>query len=96
MITIRYVEAAEAELLLAIDFLESRSIGLGRRLFEDIQRAESHLARFPQAAFEIRPGIRRHLLRRFPYALIYSFQEDDLLILAVAHLKRHPNYWQER
>jgi hypothetical protein len=39
---------------------------------------------------------RRCLLRRFPYGLIYALDQDDILILAVAHTRREPGYWRDR
>jgi toxin ParE1/3/4 len=43
-----------------------------------------------------RHGTRRHLGRRFPYALIYVERLTHLSVLAVAHYKRRPDYWRER
>jgi len=42
--------------------------------------------------------IRRCLVHRFPYGVIYSIdeQKSELLILAVMHLHRQPGYWSER
>jgi hypothetical protein len=34
--------------------------------------------------------------RRFPYGIIYSHDKGVIYILAVMHLHRDPNYWQER
>ena len=96
MIALRYHEAAELELLNEIDYLEARSIGLGRRFFAEVQNAELMISRFPESAIEVFPGIRRRVLRKFPHALIYAFEGAGALILAVAHLKRRPNYWQPR
>ncbi len=40
--------------------------------------------------------IRRFLLRRFPYVIIYEIVSDEIHILAVAHTKRRPGYWKNR
>jgi len=45
---------------------------------------------------DLRHGTRRHLARRFPYAVVFAERPDRLLIIAVAHCKRHPDYWRER
>ena len=92
----RYLEQAEEELLSAITYFEDRSKGLGRRFYGEVRRAERMLERFPESGREILPGIRRHLLRKFPYSLIYSIEEDGLLVLAVAHHRRLPTYWIDR
>jgi hypothetical protein len=39
---------------------------------------------------------RRILLDRFPYSVIYRASADEILIIAVAHLRRRPGYWRHR
>lgn len=78
MTAIRYLEAAEEELLTEIGYLERRAQGLGRRFFDQVKRAESLIAQSPEAGEEIRPGIRRRLLRQFRYSLIYSLESRAL------------------
>ena len=39
---------------------------------------------------------RRLIVRKFPYAIIYELHSSGVVILAVAHGKRRPNYWRER
>lgn len=96
MTPIRYHEAAEDELLNEIGYLELRANGLGRRFFEEIRRSEKLISQFPESAEEIRPGIRKRVLRKFRYSLIYSIEEEGVLILAVAHHSRRPGYWLGR
>jgi mRNA-degrading endonuclease RelE of RelBE toxin-antitoxin system len=40
--------------------------------------------------------VRRCRLRRFPYGLIYAIDRGDILIVAVAHAHRRPDYWRDR
>ena len=93
MTPIRYHEAAEAELLDEIGYLELRAKGLGRSFFAEVRRAESIIAQFPESGTEIRPGIRKSFLRKFRHWLIYAIEKDGLLILAVAHQSRRASYW---
>jgi hypothetical protein len=79
-----------------IGYLEVRAAGLGRRFHGEIRRAENLITRFPKSAQEVLPGIRKHILRKFPFSLIYSVEPDGLLILAVAHHRRRPRYWVRR
>ena len=96
MTPVRYHEAAEEELLHEIGYLELRANGLGRQFFTEVHRVEKLISQFPEAAEEIRPGIRKRILRKFRYSLIYSTEKDGLLILAVAHHNRRPGYWVGR
>ncbi len=96
MTPLRYHQAAEDELLNEIGYLELRVPGLGRRFYTEVQTAERRIAQFPESAFEVLPGIRKHPLRKFRFSLIYSIEKDGLLILAVAHHRRRPRYWVRR
>jgi len=40
--------------------------------------------------------VRRCLTRVFPYAILYTIEEDYILIVAVAHFSREPGYWKYR
>lgn len=96
MTPIKYHEAAEDELLTEIGYLELRAKGLGRRFYSEIRRVEHFMAQFPESGREIRPGIRKRILRKFRYSLIYSREKEGLLILAVAHHSRRAEYWVGR
>ena len=39
---------------------------------------------------------RTHLLKRFPYQIIYRVVGENIVIVAVAHAKRRPGYWKGR
>lgn len=41
-------------------------------------------------------GSRRCFLPNFPFSVVYQFNEQRLLVLAVAHHRRRPGYWSER
>ncbi len=54
---------------------------------------------YPEASPVVHPkGIRRKVLRKFPYNLHYtcSIKSDLIVILAVAHQSRRPLYWINR
>lgn len=38
----------------------------------------------------------RGVLRRFPYTVHYEFNASAVTVLAVAHQRRRPRYWDER
>jgi plasmid stabilization system protein ParE len=88
--------AAELEYTEAIQFYDSRREGLGLAFVEEVEVAAGAIRRHPKSGLELVPGIRRKLLAKFPYALIYEEIGEEILVLAVAHLHRRPGYWLDR
>ena len=96
---IRYVsfhELAEAELNETATYYESEVSGLGIAFLDEIQRTLKLIRERPASAPRIYKFIRRKLLRRFPYSVMYSVSGDSIQILAIANQKRRPFYWRGR
>jgi toxin ParE1/3/4 len=89
---------ADHEFSEAAEHYEGKSPGLGFRFSEEVRHAIILLTRHPEAAPKIHGSIRRLVLPKFPYSLIYRPREDQSLIriLAIAHHKRKPAYWIRR
>lgn len=79
----------------AVDY-EAASFGLGNSFLDDVQQVIDTLCEYPQAGAAIDAHLRRMLLRRFPFALIYAASVNEIVIVAVAHHGRRPRYWQTR
>ena len=75
---------------------EAESQGLGREFLEDVQRVIDTIREHPKLGQKIGGELRRVLLRRFPFSLIYVDQTDSILVVAVAHQRRRPDYWRQR
>lgn len=41
-------------------------------------------------------GVKRLLLRRFPYGVVVRESADEVLVIAFAHTARRPGYWRYR
>lgn len=94
--TLSFHRIAERELLEAAQYYEFESPGLGDAFLNEIERSCGLIVDNPQCGPLLSGAVRRKLVRRFPYALLYSVQADSLRILAVMNLKRRPNYWVGR
>ena len=94
--TIRFLEVAEVEVDEAITWYEAQAPGLGDAFLIEVMSALDRVLLHPRAWHPLGEGVRRCRLTRFPYALIYAGEEGDILVLAVAHLHREPDYWRER
>ena len=80
----------------AFEYYEAQDEGLGEKFRSAVWAAIAILEQFPAVGEEVRPGIRKILLRRFPYKLIYSATDDALVVIAVTHGHREPDYWLNR
>jgi toxin ParE1/3/4 len=89
-------ELAELELNDAADFYESRQPGLGRLFILEAQQAVLQIGVNPEAAGVVSGAVRRKVMKRFPYNVIYSLAGDTIRILAIASQKRRPFYWRNR
>lgn len=87
---------ARAELVEAWSWYEEQRPGLGDELAACVEAAISKAARQPDAYAEAHEGVRRVLVRRFPYGVFYVVEAGALLVLAVAHARRRPLYWRDR
>lgn len=96
MISIVFDPDAKAEFLAAVQYYESCQSGLGRRFKLIVQSALQKVAETPFQYRLIHTPFRRYLLPKFPYAIIFSIEPDHIRIIAVAHTKRKPGYWQRR
>lgn len=96
MKTTTFHSDAAIEVTDAAAYYESRSVGLGIDLLDEVERAIAQIARDPEAWQIIGRRVRRKPLWRFPYNIFYAVYPDRIRIVACAHQKRRPFYWRKR
>ena len=96
MIGYRVLTPAAEEMVEAALYYEAASSGLGDSFLEDVQRVIDSLREYPNSGVAINDQLRRMLLPRFPFGLIYAVASNELVIVAAAHHGRRPGYWQAR
>jgi plasmid stabilization system protein ParE len=96
MTHIVFLVPAEEEMLEAAEYYESQRRGLGRPFLAEVQRTVDRIVENPRLDQTVRQGIRRRLLRRFPFGILYQVDPEAIVIIAVMHLRRRPGYWSDR
>lgn len=96
MKNITFHEDARAELAEASHYYEDRVSGLGFALTDDVEKGLNAILDNPESCEQVSNNLRRKVLHRFPFSLIYTVEPDRIRILAVAHHKRRPEYWRYR
>ena len=90
MIFYRFLTPSEEEMTEAALFYEAASNQLGTDFLDDVQGAINRVCNYPLAGEAITSELRRTLLHRFPFSLIYAVEENVIVIIAVAHESRRP------
>lgn len=93
---VRFLQIAEIELDDAIRWYEAQAPRLSDAFLVEVLSAADRITLYPEAWQLLEEGVRRCRLSRFPYGLIYAIENADILVLAVAHLHREPDYWRDR
>ncbi len=94
---ISFLKVAQLELDEAFEYYESAQEGLGFRFQAEVENAISRIEKFPNMYQEIGRYSRRCLVHKFPYGVIYQVRPpNQILVVAIAHLHRKPDYWYSR
>jgi plasmid stabilization system protein ParE len=80
----------------AYQWYESEEPGLGLAFLDQLLATYDRIATGPLHYQGLRSGIRRALLRRFPYAVYFAVEGDFVVVLAILHVSRDPAEWQRR
>jgi toxin ParE1/3/4 len=96
--SVRIAGPAAEEFTEAVRWYEARRPHLGAELYDAVNATIEGIERQPEigaTAYE-GPKSRRVSVARFPYHVVYRLEEDAIVILAIAHMKRRPGFWKHR
>jgi plasmid stabilization system protein ParE len=87
---------AEADLADAKVWYDAQRPGLGDEFLDGAREVFDRLRRMPHLYGKVFQDLRLALIRRFPYAVIYRVDDDQITVVAVYHNRRDPRGWQDR
>lgn len=94
--TVHHLLEAELEILDAVTFYKERAGDIAADFYAEFRKAREEIAAFPEFWKPVGGGYRRKLLERYPYGVIYRIEDGQILIVALAHTSRQPEYWRSR
>ncbi len=99
--SVRVDPEAEEEIAAGIDWYESKRAGLGSEFLDEVDAAVRSLEEPGPECGHVygvpsELGVKRKLVRRFPYLIIFIEFERAVRVIAVAHAARRPGYWRRR
>lgn len=90
------ITEARADLFESADYYESREVGLGLRFREEIATVLQSASVLPLLWRERPEGFRRINCPVFTHYVAYVIRGNALVVVAVVHGHREPEFWQER
>ena len=93
---VKFHPEAEAEMIEAAAYYEGQQHGLGRRFLGSVQDALTRIVASPHLYPIVDLDVRRCLTKTFPFGVLFRIQLGKIVIMAVMHLNRDPDYWKGR
>ena len=96
MRSVEFHPEAQDELISAARFYERETEDLGVDFIATVQHAYERLPELPRSGAPFGRRLRRLLVPKYPYGLLYRIEPERIYIVAVMHLHRRPGYWRSR
>ena len=77
-------------------YYQSQASGLGIDFLSVVEHALKFIVESPNTCPILEGELRRRLLRRFPFGILFRVEPGEIVVTAVAHLRRKPGYWKKR
>jgi plasmid stabilization system protein ParE len=95
-VNVRFHPGALLEYEDAVSYYERRQVDLGKRFILMVEAALDSIREAPMRWPILEQDVRRHLIKVFPYAVLYTSEGDHILVLAIMHCHGEPGYWRAR
>jgi plasmid stabilization system protein ParE len=89
---LEFAEGFESELLEAVAWYAEQSIAAANHFVDEVEQAIKQIQSHPERWPLLGRGIRKYLLNRFPYLIVYRVDRDCILIVAISHAARRSGY----
>ena len=93
---IRFRPTARNEFLEAVQWYEDKKTGVGERFTTDVHAKLDSIRRQPDLYPVVFGEVREATLLRFPHAIYFIVDPDEIVVVAVFHTSRDPSVWQSR
>jgi plasmid stabilization system protein ParE len=94
--TTSFLDAAQSEFDDAIDYYDEQQPGLGSEFAEEVGDALERINHYPEAWSPLSPRVRRCVINRFPYSVLYEVRSEIIIIVAIQHHHQEPESWRTR
>ena len=96
MRSVEFHPEAQDEFISAAQFYEAQTPDLGLDFINTVRQAHERVLEAPTSGTTFGRRLRRFLVPKFPYGLLYRVEPERIYIIALMHLRRRPGYWRSR
>ncbi len=89
-------ELALKEFYEAVEWYEYLLTGLGDRFKVTVLKQVNKIRENPQWFLKETDQIYKAYIPKFPYKILFSIEDSQIIIWAISHIHRKPSYWQKR
>lgn len=87
---------AEQDLSEAYHYYQDCRAGLGDEFLLCIEATLATITRQPSLYAFVHRNVHRALIHRFPFGVFYFVEDDHIIVVAVMHVRRSPQFWHKR
>lgn len=92
----KFLAPARREFLKEVVYYNEQEQGLGIAFAQEVEEAAARALAFPDAGSPASKSTKKVFVNRFPFSVVYRADDEGIVIFAVAHHSRKPEYWASR
>jgi toxin ParE1/3/4 len=96
ILPLRLLPEARAEYDAAVDWYEQRQAGRGVDFIARVREAFTRIASNPRLHTAVYGDVRKAVVARYPYVVLYREESREVVVIAVFHTARNPSIWKSR
>jgi len=94
--SIRFLPEARVEFDASVDWYEAQRMGLGVDFVARVGDALERITANPQLHAIVYKKVRKAVVRKFPFVILYQKDAEEVLVISVFHTARDPSIWKSR
>ena len=91
-----FLPEARQDIAEAYSWYEGQAPGLGMDFIRCLEVAILSIERHSRIYPVVHENYRRALVRRFPYAIFFEYNSDQIIIYSIFHCSQDPQKWRDR
>ena len=92
----KFIAPARREFLREVVYYNEQAPGLGAAFAQEVEEATARALAFPEAGSHATKSTKLVFVKRFPFSVVYRPDREGIVVFAITHHSRKPEYWAQR